>query len=86
LPKTKQRTLAFGKKTSAFLFVFSELFSLPSIQNEEEKNKQTRSKVFFAFCQDNNLIGKTMKHFCVSQLSKQNKHLFKKKKQLFFLA
>jgi hypothetical protein len=37
LPKTKQRTLAFGKKQRFFVLSFSELFVLPSFQHEGSK-------------------------------------------------
>ena len=70
-----------------FVFSFSELFFLPSFQNNEKKNKQPRLEVVF-FCLDNNIVvhvqdNKTF--FCFTIV--QNKQAFSlNKKQLFFLA
>jgi len=92
MAKKKQRTLAFGKKNSAFLFCLfrQSCFFFQLSKMKKAKNKQTRSEVFFLFVKTTILLCKTMKHFFVSQLSKINKPLAIafgwKKKQLFFLA
>ena len=75
-PKTKQRTLAFGKRNSVFLFcLFQSCFFFQVSKMNEAKNKQTRTEVFFLFVKTTRLLCKTMKHFFVSQLSKINKPL-----------
>jgi hypothetical protein len=79
----KQRALAFAKKKNRdFVLSFSEFFSLP--QMKEEKNKQTRSKIFFLFVKTSILLYKTMKHFFVSQLSKKASIGLRKKETLFY--
>ena len=87
--KTKQRTLAFGKKKALFCFVFFRvIFSLTIFFSKfskwrKQKNKQTRSEFFFLFIKTTMLLYKTIKPFFVSQLPKINKPLVQKKVTIF---
>ena len=65
------------KKKSAFLFcLFQSCFFLPSFKMKETKNKQTRSDVFFSFCQDNNVVVQDNKNiFLFHNCPKINKPL-----------
>ena len=59
------KTLAFGKKNSAFLFCLfrQSCFFFQLSKMKKAKNKQTRSEVFFLFVKTTILLCKTMKHF-----------------------
>ena len=90
-PRTQQRTLAFGKKTALFCFVFFRVVSSSKFPKwRKQKTSKRDQKFFFLFVKTTMLLCETIKHFLVSQLSKINKPLAIafgcKKKQLFFLA
>ena len=92
LPKTKQRTLALRKKKQRFFFVlsFSELFFLPSFQNEGSKKQTNEAEVFFSFCQDNNVSCARqwnifLFHNCPKSTSLWQLPLVETKKNSFFL-
>ena len=85
--KNKTENTCLLKKRSAFSFcLFQSCLFLQVSKMEEAKNKQTRSEVFFSFCQGNNTVVQDNKTcFCFTVV--QNQQAFGlKKKQLFFLA
>ena len=73
----KTQNTCLWKKKSAFLFcLFQSCFFLPSFKMKETKNKQTRSDVFFSFCQDNNVVVQDNKNiFLFHNCPKINKPL-----------
>ena len=89
--KQNREHLPLEKKT-AFFFVlsFSELFFLPSFQNEGSKKQTNEVRSFFSFCQDNNVVVQDNEtFFCFTIVQNQqalgNCLWLKQKKTLFFL-
>ena len=54
--KQNREHLPLEKKQRFFVLSFSELFFLPSFQNEGSKKQTNEVRSFFSFCQDNNVV------------------------------
>ena len=82
----QNRELAFGKKQRFFVLSFSELFVLPSFQNEGSKKQTNEVRSFFSFCHDNNVVVRDNEtFFCFTIVENQQAFGLKKKSSSFFL-
>ena len=89
--KKNREHLPLEKKTALFCFAFSgSCFFFQLSKMKKAKNKQTRSEVFFSFCQDNNTVVQDNEtfflfHNCPKSTSLWQLPLVEKKSSFFFL-
>jgi len=84
--KQNREHLPLEENKRVFFCLFQSCFLFQVTKMKEAKNKQTKSKVFFSFCQDNNLVVQDNKTFFCFTIVQKKQAFVLKKKQIFFLV